>query len=166
MTVTQYLAGWGWGIQDNVNMGASSLLAALTSPLVWGLLIYTLYLVYCGTTTNETLKWSEWKEDMADGFAFRRSMPADREKNERVEPRCARWPVDVQQIIVTTQDGQPPAENLRLPGQGSWERVWNLSNVENLYDMGLWDNLVDVFLPDYGFGQRVDEPNAERRRRR
>ncbi|CAG1984625.1 unnamed protein product [Fusarium graminearum] len=147
-------------------MGASSLLAALTSPLVWGLLLYSLYLVYSGTTTNETLKWSEWKEDMADGFAFRRSMPADREKNERVEPRCGRWPVDVQQIIVTTQDGQPPAENLRLPGQGAWERVWNLSNVENLYDMGLWDNLVDIFVSDYGFGQRADEPNAERRRRR
>ncbi|KAL4729309.1 palmitoyltransferase swf1 [Fusarium chlamydosporum] len=166
MTLNQYLAGWGWGIQDNVNMGASSLLAALTSPLVWGLLLYTLYLVYCGTTTNETLKWSEWKEDMRDGFAFRRSMPVNRQKNERVEPRCVRWPVDVQQIIVTTQDGQPPPETLRLPGEGQWERVWNLSDVENLYDMGLRDNMVDIFVSDYEFGQRADEPNAERRRRR
>ncbi|KAF5645615.1 SWF1 spore Wall Formation [Fusarium sp. NRRL 52700] len=127
-------------------MGASSLLAALTSPLVWGLLLYTLYLVYCGTTTNETLKWSDWKEDMRDGFAFRRSMPANRQKNERVEPRFTRWPVEVQQVIVTTQDGQPPKDDeLRYPGEGEWERVWNLSDVENLYDMGLWDNLVDIF---------------------
>ncbi|KAF4503680.1 SWF1 Spore Wall Formation [Fusarium agapanthi] len=118
-------------------MGASSLLAALTSPLVWGLLLYTLYLVYCGTTTNETLKWSDWKEDMRDGFAFRRSMPANRQKNERVEPRFTRWPVEVQQVIVTTQDGQPPKDELRYPGEGEWERVWNLSDVENLYDMGL-----------------------------
>ncbi|KAF5721455.1 hypothetical protein FMUND_3583 [Fusarium mundagurra] len=113
-------------------MGASSLLAALTSPLVWGLLLYTLYLVYCGTTTNETLKWSDWKEDMRDGFAFRRSMPANRQKNERVEPRFTRWPVEVQQVIVTTQDGQPPKDELRYPGEGEWERVWNLSDVENL----------------------------------
>ncbi|QGI60700.1 hypothetical protein CEK26_004671 [Fusarium fujikuroi] len=146
MTVSQYLAGWGWGIQDNVNMGASSLLAALTSPLVWGLLLYTLYLVYCGTTTNETLKWSDWKEDMRDGFAFRRSMPINRQKNERAEPRFTRWPVEVQQIMVTTQDGQPPNDDLRYPGEGEWERVWNLSDVENLYDMGLWDNLVDIFV--------------------
>ncbi|RBA16676.1 hypothetical protein FPRO05_01400 [Fusarium proliferatum] len=166
MTVSQYLAGWGWGIQDNVNMGASSLLAALTSPLVWGLLLYTLYLVYCGTTTNETLKWSDWKEDMRDGFAFRRSMPINRQKNERAEPRFTRWPVEVQQIIVTTQDGQPPNDELRYPGEGEWERVWNLSDVENLYDMGLWDNLVDIFVRDYGFGNKNDEPNAERWRRR
>ncbi|KAF4972445.1 hypothetical protein FSARC_1012 [Fusarium sarcochroum] len=166
MTVNRYLAGWGWGIQDNVNMGASSLLAALTSPLVWGLLLYTLYLIYCGTTTNETLKWSEWKDDMRDGYAFRRPMPANRQKNERVEPRSTRWPVEVEQILVTTQDGQPPKDDSPIPGEGPWERVWSLSNVENLYDMGLWDNLVDVFVTDYAFGQKIDEPNAERRRRR
>ncbi|KAG9504129.1 hypothetical protein J7337_004093 [Fusarium musae] len=103
---------------------------------------------------------------MRDGFAFRRSMPANRQKNERVEPRFTRWPVEVQQVIVTTQDGQPPKDELRYPGEGEWERVWNLSDVENLYDMGLWDNLVDIFVRDYGFGNKNDEPNAERRRRR
>ncbi|KAF5674505.1 SWF1-like protein [Fusarium heterosporum] len=153
MSFNQYLAGWGWGIQDNVNMGASSLLAALTSPLVWGLFLYTLYLVYCGTTTNETLKWSDWKEDMRDGFAFRRNMPANRPRNERLEPRSTRWPVEVKQIIVTTQDGGPP-KNDRMPGEGPWERVWNLSDVENLYDMGLWDNMVDIFVSDYAFGKK------------
>ncbi|KAH7206717.1 hypothetical protein DER44DRAFT_665541 [Fusarium oxysporum] len=164
MTVNQYLAGWGWGIQDNVNMGASSLLAALTSPLVWGLLLYTLYLVYCGTTTNETLKWSDWKEDMRDGFAFRRSMPANRQKNERVEPRFTRWPVEVQQVIVTTQDGQSPKDEVRYPGEGEWERVWNLSDVENLYDMGLWDNLVDIFVrnDDYTVMALIQPPQVRR----
>ncbi|KAM0468043.1 hypothetical protein ACHAP7_011336 [Fusarium lateritium] len=146
-------------------MGASSLLAALTSPLVWGLFLYTLYLVYCGTTTNETLKWSDWKEEMRDGFAFRRSMSTLRPRNEQVEPPCPRWPVEVKQIIITTQDGQSPKTE-RLPGEGQWERVWNLSDVENLYDMGFWDNLVDIFVPDYAYGQKIDEPNAERRRRR
>ncbi|KAJ3528265.1 hypothetical protein NM208_g10280 [Fusarium decemcellulare] len=164
MTWTRYLAGWGWGIQDNVNMGASTLLAILTAPLVWGLLIYTVYLIYCGTTTNETLKWSEWKEDMHDGFAFRRTMSAGREKNMQVEPRYTRWPLETEQILITTRDGQPPKDDAPIPGEGPWERVWGLSHVENLYDMGFWDNLMDVFVVDYAFGQRTDELGVERRR--
>ncbi|RSL56448.1 hypothetical protein CEP53_006781 [Fusarium sp. AF-6] len=166
MDWTEYVAAWGWAIQDNVNMGGTSLLAILTAPLVWGLLLYTLYLIWSGTTTNETLKWSEWKEDMQDGYAFRRSMPANRRKNERVEPRYTRWPVETEQILITTQDGRPPKDDAPIPGEGPWERVWGLGHVENLYDMGFWDNLVDVFVADYAFGQSSDDLKVERRRRR
>ncbi|RSM14591.1 hypothetical protein CEP52_001271 [Fusarium oligoseptatum] len=166
MDLTEYVAAWGWAIQDNVNMGGTSLLAILTAPLVWGLLLYTLYLIWSGTTTNETLKWSEWKEDMQDGYAFRRSMPANRRKNERVEPRFTRWPVETEQILITTQDGRPPKDDAPIPGEGPWERVWGLGHVENLYDMGFWDNLVDVFVADYAFGQSSDDLKVERRRRR
>ncbi|RSL88263.1 hypothetical protein BHE90_014225 [Fusarium euwallaceae] len=166
MDWTEYVAAWGWAIQDNVNMGGTSLLAILTAPLVWGLLLYTLYLIWSGTTTNETLKWSEWKEDMQDGYAFRRSMPANRRKNERVEPRFTRWPVETEQILITTQDGRPPKDDAPIPGEGPWERVWGLGHVENLYDMGFWDNLVDVFVADYAFGQSSDDLKVERRRRR
>lgn len=165
MTTTEYIAGWGWGIEDNVNLGATTLLALLISPLVWGLLIYTLYLIYCGTTTNETLKWSEWKDDMSDGYAFRRSMSANRVKHEQFEPECTRWPVSVEQILVTTLDGQPPHDNQTLAGDGPWERVWNLSQVENLYDLGLWDNLMDIFIESYKFGGKAEEPSVERRQR-
>lgn len=166
MSMDEYLAVWGWAIQDNVNVGAITLLALLTSPLVWGLLIYTLYLVYCGTTTNETLKWSEWKEDMRDGYAFTRSIPPSWRKNPQIEPQCTRWPVEPEQVLVTTMDGQPPRETSRIPGEGPWEKVWSLRHVENLYDMGFWDNLVDVFVRDYTFGNsRDDEPIAERERR-
>ncbi|CAM1506446.1 Fc.00g060870.m01.CDS01 [Cosmosporella sp. VM-42] len=166
MTTNQYLAVWGWAIQDNVNLGASTLLALLTSPLVWGLLLYTIWLIYCGTTTNETLKWSECKDDMADGLAFRRSMAANREKNEGIEPRWTRWPVETEQILVTNLDGQPPPNGQRMPGDGPWERVWNLRQVENLYDMGFWDNLLDVFVADYTFGGKDDEPVVEQRQRK
>ncbi|KAF7551777.1 hypothetical protein G7046_g7620 [Stylonectria norvegica] len=164
MNLNQYLGIWGWGIQENVNMGASTLLAVLTSPLVWGLLIYTVYLVYCGTTTNESLKWSEWKDDMSDGYAFRRKMAANRKKNERIEPRWTRWPVETAQILITTRDGDPPRDDAPIPGEGPWERVWNLKDVENLYDMGFWDNLVEIFVSDYSFGNKVDEPAVERGR--
>lgn len=166
MDWAEYVAVWGWAIQDNVNMGATALLAILTAPLVWGLLLYTLYLVYSGTTTNETLKWSEWKEDMQEGYAFRRSMPANRLKNERIEPRYTRWPVETEQILITTRDGRPPKDDAPIPGEGPWEKVWGLGHVENLYDMGFWDNLVDVFVTDYAFGQSSDDLKVERRRRR
>lgn len=167
ITMSQYMAVWGWVIQDNVNMGASTLLAVLTTPLVWGLLGYTLWLIYCGTTTNETLKWSEWKEDMHDGYAFRRSLPANRQKNKRIEPHCARWPVQTEQILVTTLDGQPPKNDANFPGEGQWERVWSLTNMENLYDMGIWDNLGDIFVSDYAFGRsKDDEPSIELKRRK
>lgn len=166
MTSTEYIAGWGWAIEDNVNVGASTLLAVFTSPLVWGLLLYTLYLVYCGTTTNETLKWSELKEDMSDGYAFQRSMPANRVKDETFEPDCTRWPVDVDQVIVATMDGQPPRDTQqKLPGEGPWDRVWNLGQVENLYDLGMWDNLMDIFVDGYKFGGKGEEPAVERRQR-
>lgn len=164
MTINQYLAIWSWGLHGNVKMGATSLLAVLTTPLVWGLTLYTFYLVYCGTTTNESLKWSDWRDDMNDGYVFRRRLPADRRINPRTEARSTRWPIEPEHILIATSDGVSPKEEARLPGEGEWERVWALKSVENLYDMGFWDNFLDVFITDYAFGGKADEPIAERRR--
>ncbi|KAM7204887.1 DHHC palmitoyltransferase domain containing protein [Naviculisporaceae sp. PSN 640] len=154
MDVKQYLVIWAWGMQETVSMGAVTLLALLTSPLVWGLLGYHIWLIYCGTTTNESMKWSDWQCEMDEGFAFkRRIVPAERQKNLRVEPAWTRWPVEAEQILVRTEDGRPPSRSLDgdegLVGTGEWERVWRLRDVENLYDIGFWDNLVDVFWPGY-----------------
>jgi palmitoyltransferase ZDHHC4 len=161
-----YLLILTWGLQDNVAMGSVTLLALMTSPLVWGLLGYTLWLIYCGTTTNETLKWSDLKEDMDDGFAFKRTMALDRVKNPKIEAQWTRWPVETEQIIMATRDGQPPPQEINYPGEGEWERVWRLKDVENLYDLGLRDNLLDVFIPDYTFNIKKDEPAVERRGRK
>lgn len=85
------------------------------------------------------------------------------------------WPITSDQIVVRTSDGRPPIlpgqtrrrslsqrrpeasvskldEEERQPeaeGQedGGWERVWNLSQVVNLYDLGFWDNMMDVLFP-------------------
>ncbi|EQK98338.1 DHHC zinc finger domain-containing protein [Ophiocordyceps sinensis CO18] len=165
MTVNSYLAVWAWAIQRNVRLGATTLLASLTTPLVWGLLLYTLYQVYAGTTTNESLKWSVFKEDMHDGYAFRRVLPSSRQRDWRTEPLCRRWPVEPAHILVATSDGNPPADDARLPGQGPWERVRKLKHIENLYDMGFWDNLLDSFIQSYVFGSRADDPPSERKRR-
>lgn len=122
----------------------------MTAPLVWGLLVHTLYLVYRGTTTNESFKWSVYQDDMDDGQAFRRKMSPDREKNTLFERGCPRWPVEPEIALTSSDNGKPPPS---LAGEGNWERVWKLEYVQNLYDLGLWDNLADIFVTDYKFGE-------------
>ncbi|KAK0733240.1 DHHC palmitoyltransferase-domain-containing protein [Lasiosphaeria miniovina] len=171
MDFADWLVCWGWGLQDGVAMGAVTLLALLTSPLVWGLLGYHVWLVYCGTTTNESMKWSDWQAEMDEGFAFKRAMaPAgQRAKDLRVEPAWTRWPAEAEQILVRTESGQPPRHPAGgqdpLPGVGEWEPVWRLKDVENLYDIGFWDNMVDVFFPNFSF-RDIHEPVAEDNARR
>ncbi|KAI0015056.1 zf-DHHC-domain-containing protein [Xylariomycetidae sp. FL0641] len=162
------------GIQDDVGVGSVTLLAAMTSPLVWGLLAYHLYLVYCGTTTNESMKWQDWAAEMHDGFAFRRALSPSRPRDPRVEPAWTRWPVDAAHLLVRTESGEPPRERefADMGAVGPWEHVWNLRDVENLYDLGFWDNLVDVFgshqsfrgeaVTDLERGKKCKKPKASR----
>lgn len=154
-------------MQRDIRLGATTLLAGLTSPLVWALLAYTLYHVYCGTTTNESLKWSEMGEDMADGYAFTRPMKPGRQRNFSIEPSCRRWPVEPVMAVIATEDGQPPAVREGMPplaGDGDWQRVWKLKNVENMYDLGFRDNLTDIFVREYTFGASAEVLPLERRR--
>ncbi|KAI1077220.1 zf-DHHC-domain-containing protein [Whalleya microplaca] len=175
-------AGWSWrryfllltiGIQDDVGAGSVTLLAAMTAPLVWGLLAYHLYLVWSGTTTNESMKWQDWQVEMDEGCAFKRPLPAGRARDPRLEAAWTRWPVEPLQVLVRTEDGTPPAaDDGSSPGVGEWERVWKLRDVENLYDLGFWDNMVDIFAPNHSFkaevvtdlerGRRSRKPKAAR----
>ena len=166
MSWTRWLGIYSVGLRANLGLGASTMLALLITPLVWGFFLYSMYLVYCGTTTNETLKWSEMKEDMQDGYAFGRRLPANNRQRgtARFEPAWTRWPAQPERILVTTNDGQPPRSEQQIPGEGPWERVGSLQNVVNLYDLGFWNNLKDIFIQDYAFGSSVEEPLSERRR--
>ncbi|KAK7742353.1 palmitoyltransferase swf1 [Cytospora paraplurivora] len=145
-----YFIVWTWGLQDDVGMGSVTILTFLISPLVWGLFLYNMYMIYAGTTTNESMKWSDWKLEIDDGYAFRRRMPQDRQKDLRFEPAWTRWPVSTGQILVRTESGYPPrSDSQNHPGVGEWVRVRSLRSVDNLYDLGFWDNLREVFWPRY-----------------
>ncbi|KAK7744384.1 palmitoyltransferase swf1 [Diatrype stigma] len=173
------------GVQDDVGIGSVTLLMLMTSPLVWGLLGYHVYLIYCGTTTNESMKWQDWQAEMAEGCAFKRALlppspspapspaPADDRQRRRGSPRATataaavgvprtrtRWPVEPVQVLVRTENGRPPAVTSG-PGVGDWERVWKLRDVENLYDLGFWDNLIDVFVPDYPFRDEEEDDDDD-----
>jgi hypothetical protein len=159
-TWAQYFNILAWTLQERTRMGAVTLLCLLTSPLVWGFLGYHLYLIWAGTTTNESMKWSDWQTEMSDGSVFKRHLPEDRQKNTNIEPAWTRWPVESEQILLRTEDGLPPRGPPAI-GVGEWQRVWKLRDVENLYDLGFWDNLIDVFWPRYGTDKSRPAPSGD-----
>jgi hypothetical protein len=140
---------WSWALAHEAKVGSVTLLMFLISPLVWALCGYHLYLIWAGTTTNESGKWSDLKLDMDDGTIFRRHLSPNRELNPTFEPRAysSFWPKGSLQITIRTNDAQPPnAENTRiLPGEGEWHRVWSLKDIDNLYDIGFYRNMEDIF---------------------
>lgn len=158
------------------------LLALLTWPLPLGLLAYHVYLIWAGMTTNESSKWADWRDDMADGVVFlgkRREdsmsthatrhsrptaapvrdgsgsesdepllTPGSDEEHVAIEEPPTRWPLESRHILVRTRDGQAPKSLpprvRRVAELGSFERVWSLAAVENVYDLGFPDNLIEV----------------------
>jgi palmitoyltransferase len=141
------------------------LLALMTWPLPLGLLAYHIYLIWAGMTTNESSKWSDWRDDMADGVVFLGRRREETIKDERSElgaktpsPRPnstveeeeppTTWPLQSRHILIRTLNGQPPQSlpsRIRsVADQDSFERVENLSAVENVYDLGFWDNFLEA----------------------
>ncbi|KAJ4378023.1 palmitoyltransferase swf1 [Neocucurbitaria cava] len=157
------------------------LLALLTWPLPLGLLAYHIYLIWAGMTTNESAKWSDWRDDMADGVVFlghRREdtmhtdessapihatplqstrsssssspFPTPPETPPEDEEPPTTWPLESRHILIRTRTGQPPktlpARIKSVAKDGSFERVWSLAAVENVYDLGVWDNLREILM--------------------
>ncbi|CAK7563592.1 MAG: palmitoyltransferase swf1 [Sporothrix epigloea] len=175
MKFDTWLMYLSWAMKNFVHLGSVSLLGILISPLVWGLLAYNLWNIWTGQTTNESLKWSDWKYDMEDGLVYKRRMSHERRPAvvaAIVEAGATdalslstRWPAEAAHVLVRSEDGNPPAlDREDLPGVGEWERVWTLRNVENLYDLGFLNNLRDIFIPNYQFNTN-GLPPAERRGR-
>jgi hypothetical protein len=159
-----------------VNAGGLSIagvgmLAVSTAFLPLGLFAYHCYLIWAGMTTNESQKWADWRDDMADGLVFISSRAAIRAHTmKRQEAQASNvdttgaaadvklgadlgllagaeedpdvdWLVDSDQIVVRTNNGRPPKGQEDL-----WRRIWSLDEVENVYDLGGWDNFVGVML--------------------
>ena len=141
-----------------LSIAGVGMLAATTAAMPLGLLAYHCYLIWAGMTTNESQKWADWRDDMADGCVFKASRQAlqthnrlrkygQREANANGhnptldldhEPEVA-WPISSDQVIVCTSDGKPP-----MGQEALWTRIWNLGDVDNLYDLGGWDNFMGV----------------------
>ncbi|KAL2002813.1 hypothetical protein VTN02DRAFT_5856 [Thermoascus thermophilus] len=152
---------WMAVITDDIRVGVIFLLALMTAPLALGFLLYHVYLVWAGMTTNETAKWGDWKEDVADGLVFkaRRSeiCGGTKPRDRTLEPDSP-WPANSDQILVLT-DGEPPrighmlssrSNSIIQPSDPSvaidprWTRVRSMEDVDNIYDLGFRGNLRDA----------------------
>ncbi|KAG9513898.1 zf-DHHC-domain-containing protein, partial [Aureobasidium melanogenum] len=146
-----------------ISVAGVGLLAITTSPLPFALLAYHVYLIWAGMTTNESAKWADWRDDMTDGVAWIGKRSVVEAYNKERKARHSRnrnrlggmagtmsdseedaeehvpWPKHSDQIIVSTTDGKAPTGQEQL-----WERCTSLDMVDNIYDLGFWQNFVAV----------------------
>ena len=136
---------------EDIRVGASGLLCAFTAPLAWGLLCYHIYLIWAGMTTNESFKWDEWKEDIADGYVYRCDEPRNSppEAGKGTSEPAVSWPVSISQRLVNrASDASVRREHGIRFMDPPWRQVHSLKDIINLYDLGFWDNFLDVFRTD------------------
>lgn len=145
-----------------ISVSGVGLLATTTAPLPFALFAYHVYLVWAGMTTNESAKWADWRDDMYDGVVWKgkrsvvdahnreRSARQLRARNrmsgfkveeeeEEEKEEYIPWPNVSDQVILRTTDGKAPIGQEHL-----WEKCTGLDMVDNIYDLGFWQNLVAV----------------------
>ena len=157
-------------VVDQVYMGAVLMLCALLSPLSATFTLYHLYLIWAGTTTNETTKWADRKDDIRDGTIFRADVGSGDEtelewgvggcegegegegkgegkgegREAEAEDECTTWPRKRRQLLFQIE---APGKTESLPRGELWQRVESLAEVDNIYDLGGLDNFRDVLFP-------------------
>nr|XP_001394239.2 essential cytoplasmic protein Ctr86 [Aspergillus niger CBS 513.88] len=111
-TWTGFCNIWAVVIAADIRIGAITLLMTMTAPLAAAFLVYHTYLIWAGMTTNESSKWSDWKEEVADGMAYKSSKAEIYSSSPLLaEYQSAQsfWPVSSDQVLILT-DGEPPKE--------------------------------------------------------
>ncbi|EHA19441.1 hypothetical protein ASPNIDRAFT_134044, partial [Aspergillus niger ATCC 1015] len=146
-TWTGFCNIWAVVIAADIRIGAITLLMTMTAPLAAAFLVYHTYLIWAGMTTNESSKWSDWKEEVADGMAYKSSKAEIYSSSPLLaEYQSAQsfWPVSSDQVLILT-DGEPPKEgNKDAPIDRRWIQVQSMKEIDNIYDLGFWDNLRHV----------------------
>ena len=156
-TWTMYFNIWAVVITADPKVGTVTLLMLMTAPLAVAFLAYHTYLIWAGTTTNETAKWGDWKEDVEDGFVFKANRNEICDAPPYLDHGDRPWPIRTDQILVT--DGDPPMEGYILafdsnrvhynrggeaPVDPRWTQLRSMRDVDNIYDLGFWGNLRDA----------------------
>jgi palmitoyltransferase len=139
-----------------ISVAGVGLLAAATASLPFGLFVYHCYLIWAGMTTNESQKWSEWKDDISDGVVFKGNRKELQDHHRQRHKDGARatvnpalgalleddevhvpWPIVSNDVLVRTRDGNAPRGQ-----EGLWKSVRSLDDVVNVYDLGALGNLL------------------------
>ena len=161
MSWSKYFDSWLWVIGIQWRIGAVTMLAVMALPLSLGFFLYHVYLLWTGMTTNESSKWADWRDDIADGLVYRASLSSLQDRGSHpdssIEPTGSPWPTRSSWWVVLTSNGEQPTlektssiqQNGVVPHRGEpdwrWQRVHSISELENLYDLGFFDNVLDVW---------------------
>ena len=112
-------------------------------------------------TTNESSKWEDWKDAIEDGLVFRSEKdpsPTNNDGKDLDSNPVVSWPAFSNQQLIRCEDGRSPDGHgtedgncgdsatmaPRMRRELRWKRVRGMQEVENLYDLGFWDNLRDI----------------------
>ncbi|KAL4943645.1 hypothetical protein BDV06DRAFT_210853 [Aspergillus oleicola] len=150
----------------DTRVGGVTMLMFMTAPLAIAFLVYHAYLIWAGMTTNESAKWSDWKDDVADGMAFKFIGSHRRSESPLLErsDELSSWPRDSDQMLVLTE-GESPKEGHRIHKRSNdviqpqnsdaavdqrFVQIESMSEIDNIYDLGFWRNLCHVFSSSSG----------------
>ncbi|KAF7587989.1 hypothetical protein BBP40_006440 [Aspergillus hancockii] len=157
-----FLNIWTVVISNDLRIGGVTLLMAMTSPLAMAFLVYHTYLIWAGMTTNESAKWSDWKGYVADGMAFKSTKKETYGSSpllhEYQSPQ-RHWPVSSDQVLVLTEGEAPRVgfvfsldsneinqpNDREAPIDQRWTPVRSMREIDNIYDLGFWDNVRHAF---------------------
>ena len=116
LTWSQYGQRWSWALARDFRLGGVGLIALLTAPLAWAMFGYHIYLIWAGTTTNESAKWSEWRDCISEGLVYKWvgdvKYIAGIQRATEFEPDV-HWPIHSHQRLCRSEDGRPPIHDLR-----------------------------------------------------
>lgn len=150
---TTFFNIWFVVLAADARVGFVFLLAIMTAPLALAFLVYHTYLIWAGMTTNESGKWSDVRDDVSDGFVFR-STKREIYGTTAVGRTSSSWPGHSEQLLRFTDGDQPTEcsfdingviqETYAGPVDRRWTRVHSMREVDNIYDLGFWDNLRDA----------------------
>jgi len=144
MTWIDKLPAWSLAFAFDIRIGAVGLLAGATFPLAWGLLMYQIYLIWAGVTTNESFKWDDWNADIADGYVYMAEDPG-MFMDESTDLAGDRWPKRARQRLVNRAFELSVKQNGGVrPEEPDWNRVDNAKGIDNVYDLGFAGNLRDA----------------------
>lgn len=175
LTWTEWLNVCSIAIANNARIGAVSLLACMTFPLALAFLVYHTYLIWAGTTTNETGKWADMREDIWDRLVWRARIEEVKMEypgplDERIvydanhykdrTSTCGRTPSwatgrKADWWVIRTKGGSQPTRWKAISGENQrfeeviderWTKVGDLKEIDNLYDLGFWNNAKDALI--------------------
>jgi hypothetical protein len=143
----EYIRLLGLAVVEQVYIGAIFLLCTLCGILSFTFTGYHIYLIWAGTTSNETTKWDEWKEDIKAGIIYLGELEEEGEEERgHGSGPGEHWPRKQRQWLYRIAAAGRTDMLPQIRGV-VWQKVEGLAEVDNIYDCGSWANFRDVLWP-------------------